>query len=165
MKLKKRNFLSNKEKKKLYDELSSTFGDKALQLFNKNDKLESAVSDKGEKLILKKGRIWFFYYNNNLYPTIRCLRGTKIDISSAVVDIGAIKFILNGADVMAPGVDSFGSGIKEGDFITIKEEKAKSIIAVGLSLINSEDFDKGKKGKIIKNLHSLKDEYWNFQIE
>ena len=165
MKLKKRNFLSNKEKKKLHDELSSTFGDKALQLFNKNDKLESAVSDKGEKLILKEGRIWFFYYNDNLYPTIRCLRETKVDISSAVVDIGAIKYILNGADVMAPGVDSFGSGIKEGDFITIKEEKAKSIIAVGLSLINSEDFDKGKKGKIIKNLHSLKDEYWNFQIE
>jgi len=58
----------------------------------------------------------------------------------------------------------FDDNIKKNTIVSIHEEKAESILGVGLSLISSQDFKKTKKGKVVKLLHYLKDEIWNFQI-
>lgn len=80
---------------------------------------------------------------------------------SVTVDEGAIKFLLNGADVMRPGVKSFEPWGGEGKTVVVREEKKDRAIAVGRSLVDSGKMQEMSKGACLKNLHHVGDEFWN----
>jgi PUA domain protein len=163
MRIKGRKFLSKKDKKQLQLKLSEIYGDTIEDLILKTDNLEEARTDEGS-LLLKGNKIWFFSHNDQLIPSIYCLRDSYLKLPKIVVDVGAIRFITNGADVMAPGVVYFEENISKNEIVAIHEEKADTIIAVGSSLIDGHEFEKTKKGKVVKMLHYLKDHIWNFQL-
>ena len=75
------------------------------------------------------------------------------------VDLGAVKFIASGADVLRPGVVEWES-FKEGDAVVVVDEKHKVPIAVGIALVNSEALENMEKGKVVKNLHHIGDALW-----
>ena len=157
--MKSKKTLSNKEKRQLQIELTSLYGDEISLFFQKSTILQSVKTDEGS-FIVKEGKIHWLLHNEKYLPSIHFLRETGIKLSKIVVDIGAIRFITNGADVMAPGIVSFDNSVKKGSLVEIREEKANTIIGVGMSLINSDEFDKNKKGKVIKLIHHLKDKFW-----
>ena len=163
MQIKARKFLSKKDKKLLQAKLSEIYGESIVDFIQKTANLEEARSDIGI-ILLKDNRIWFFSHNDILVPTIHCLRESSLKLPKVIVDVGAIRFITNGADVMAPGVVFFDENIHKGRIVSIHEEKAETIIAVGLSLMDTQEFDKTKKGKVVKMLHYLKDSIWNLQL-
>ncbi|MCG3225778.1 MAG: DUF1947 domain-containing protein [Candidatus Heimdallarchaeota archaeon] len=163
MQIKGRKFLSNKDRKLLQMKLSEIYGESIVDLIRNTDNLEEARSDEG-KILLKENRMWFFSYNDLLIPSIYCLRESSMKLPKVVVDVGAIRFITNGADVMAPGVVFFDETIRKDAIVAIHEERAETIIAVGMSLIDAQEFEKTKKGKVVKMLHYLKDNIWNFQL-
>ena len=78
----------------------------------------------------------------------------------AFVDEGAIKFLLNGADVMRPGVRKFDDWGPAGRMIVVREEKKGRAIAVGPGAVSSVEAQEMTKGGCIKNLHHLGDKYW-----
>jgi len=84
---------------------------------------------------------------------------------SATVDEGAIRFMLNGADVMRPGVRAFDDWGPAGRMVVVKEEKKGRPIAVGPSLVGSSEARGMSKGGCIKNLHHVGDRYWNLHKE
>lgn len=163
MQIKARKFLSKKDKKILQVKLSEIYGESIIDLIQKTTNLEEARSDEG-KILLKGNRIWFFSCDDILIPTIHCLRESSMKLPKVIVDVGAIRFITNGADVMAPGVVFFDENINKDVIVAIHEEKADTIIAVGLSLINGQEFEKTEKGKVVKMLHYLKDNVWDLQL-
>src|ERR1700747_1874369 len=57
----------------------------------------------------------------------------------AVVDEGAIRFLLNGADVMRPGIRKLDDWGSPGKFVIVREEKKGRAIAVGQSTVSSEE--------------------------
>jgi PUA domain protein len=77
------------------------------------------------------------------------------------VDEGAIKFLLNGADVMRPGIRKLDEWGPAGKMVVIREEKKGRAIAVGPSMVNSSDARGMAKGGCVKNLHHVGDRYWN----
>jgi len=79
---------------------------------------------------------------------------------SARVDEGAIKFVLNGADVMRPGIRSFDD-FGAGRLVVVREEKKGRGIAVGRSLLSSSEMARVQKGPSLKNLHYVGDRFWN----
>ena len=79
---------------------------------------------------------------------------------SVVVDEGAIKFLLNGADVMRPGIRKMDDWGPSGTFVVVKEEKKGRAIAIGLSATSSSEASAMSKGSCLKNLHYLGDRYW-----
>lgn len=79
----------------------------------------------------------------------------------AVVDEGAIKFLLNGADVMRPGVRKLDEWGEAGRYVVVREEKKGRAIAVGLSTVTSAQAKEMTKGPCLKNLHHVGDRYWN----
>jgi len=79
---------------------------------------------------------------------------------SATVDEGAIKFMLNGADVMKPGIISFDQWGEQGKIVVIKEGKKGRAIAVGRSTVASREAQTMSKGVCLKNLHHVGDKYW-----
>ncbi|HUI85917.1 MAG TPA: PUA domain-containing protein [Nitrososphaerales archaeon] len=80
---------------------------------------------------------------------------------SAVVDEGAIRFLLNGADVMRPGVKSYDQWGGEGKTVVVREDKKNRAIVVCQATVKSEDMASLAKGTCLKNIHHVGDEYWN----
>jgi len=79
----------------------------------------------------------------------------------AFVDEGAIKFLLNGADVMRPGIRKFDDWGPAGKMIVVREEKKGRAIALGPSLVASADAREMTRGGCITNMHHLGDKFWN----
>jgi PUA domain protein len=80
---------------------------------------------------------------------------------SVTVDEGAIRFLLNGADVMRPGMKTFDSWGDSGKTVVVKEEKKGRAIAVATSIVSSYEALGMTKGVCLKNLHHVGDRYWN----
>lgn len=79
---------------------------------------------------------------------------------SATVDEGAIKFMLNGAGVMRPGIKSFDQWGEPGKIVVVKEEKKGRAIAVGKATVASADAESMSKGVCLRNVHHVGDRYW-----
>ena len=75
------------------------------------------------------------------------------------VEMGAVKFVCNGAKVMRPGITDFGS-FKKGDIVMIKDQIHGKALAVGIALENSEAAKAMTKGYVIENLHYISDKMW-----
>ncbi|HIH06841.1 MAG TPA: RNA-binding protein [Candidatus Nitrosotenuis sp.] len=78
---------------------------------------------------------------------------------SVIVDMGAVKFMCNGANVMRPGIKSFGEFEKDQIVIIIEESQKKSL-AVGRALVSSNEMAQMNKGIVVENLHYISDKYW-----
>jgi len=78
---------------------------------------------------------------------------------SVTVDMGAVKFMCNGANVMRPGIKNHSEFLKD-DIVCVIEESQHKYLAVGKSLVNSSDMKDLSKGEVIKNLHYISDKYW-----
>ena len=87
--------------------------------------------------------------------------GTLALFPTAVVDEGAIRFLLNGADVMRPGIRRLDDWGAAGRMVVVKEEKKGRAIAVGRSMVPSAEAQGMAKGVCIKNLHLVGDRYWS----
>jgi len=79
---------------------------------------------------------------------------------SATVDEGATRFLLNGADVMRPGIRKFDDWGAQGALVVVKEEKKGRAIAIGLSTTSGSEASVMTKGSCLKNLHYIGDRYW-----
>jgi len=110
-----------------------------------------------KKIYLFDEKIEFIEDDNGLYPY---LGGSYLDfLPRVVVDMGAIRFVCNGADVMAPGiveVDEF----KEGSLVVIRDMSHGKALSIGLSLKSSAEIESNKKGKVIQNIHYVGDKLW-----
>jgi malignant T-cell-amplified sequence len=80
---------------------------------------------------------------------------------SAVVDEGAIRFLLNGADVMRPGIRKLDDWGAAGKLVVIREEKKGRAIAVGPAVVSGSEATAMAKGNCVKNSHHVGDRYWN----
>lgn len=81
---------------------------------------------------------------------------------SVMVDMGAVKFMCNGANVMRPGIRSF-TEFEKGQLVCIIEESQKKFLAVGRALVSSAEMQTMNKGIAIENLHYISDRYWEIK--
>ena len=89
------------------------------------------------------------------------LTGTDIlaKFPHAVVDMGAVKFMCNGANVMRPGIVEY-SEFSKGDIVCIVEESRRKPLAVGRAVVDSSELEGTKRGEVVKNLHYVSDRFW-----
>jgi predicted RNA-binding protein (TIGR00451 family) len=120
--------------------------------------------EKSRSLILnKQGEARFFLFENRYLPSIQFIREYPfIDLPIVKVDEGAVKYILNGADIFAQGIISI-SGSFDANSIVIVRNPQDAVLALGNSLISSDELLK-LKGKVISNIHYLGDSIWKNQL-
>lgn len=82
--------------------------------------------------------------------------------ASVEVDMNAVKFVCNGANIMRPGIIDF-SKFQESEIVLVKDQNHKKELAVCLSLVDDEDARKMKKGIILNNIHHIGDIYWEMK--
>ena len=78
---------------------------------------------------------------------------------NVMVDMGAVKFMCNGANVMRPGIKKYTEFSKD-DIVCVIEESKHKFLAVGKALTDSLELENLSKGEIVKNLHYISDKYW-----
>ena len=76
-----------------------------------------------------------------------------------MVDMGAIKFMCKGANVMRPGIKNH-SNFEKDKIVCIIEESQHKFLAVGKSVVSSSEIDQMEKGEVVKNLHYISDKFW-----
>jgi len=78
---------------------------------------------------------------------------------AVTVDMGAVKFMCKGANLMRPGIKEFGEFEKD-KLVCIVEESQHKFLAVGKSLVSSSELENMEKGEVIKNIHYISDRFW-----
>ncbi len=78
---------------------------------------------------------------------------------TVTVDMGAVKFMCKGANLMRPGIKKFTEFEKE-KIVCIVEESQHKFLAVGKAQVSSTELETMEKGEVIKNMHYISDRFW-----
>ena len=80
------------------------------------------------------------------------------------VDMGAVKFVCKGANIMRPGITKF-SDFESGEIVCVVEESQNKFLAVGKAEMSSKELEDIKNGEVIKNMHYISDIFWESKKE
>ncbi|MCZ7392056.1 MAG: RNA-binding protein [Candidatus Methanoperedens sp.] len=158
MKIKSRNVLRKTDQKALVNDIVEAFGDASAF---EDKKLEYVESDECD-FIFVDGEPLLFKIEGKIFPTVKGALKLNPVRRKVVVDPGAVKFLINGADVMSPGIVAADPSIKEGDLVIIAEEAHGKALAIGRALMPGRDMV-GGKGKAVKSIHYVGDEIWKLE--
>lgn len=142
-------------------DLVSIFGETMAELENKV--MEKVTLDE-YSLILVDGKPLLFEIEGYLFPTVRGALEMGLQKRLVTVDKGAIRFVSNGADIMAPGIVGADSEIKEGDLVIIVEETHRKPLAIGRALMEGTQMVEADSGKAIKSITHVGDKIWNMEL-
>ena len=154
--IRKRKRMREKDVKALRESLFQIFG---VETFGDKDAVDMAESSEFN-LIFVNNDILGLVYEDKPFLTVRGLLKYKPTARSVTVDMGAVPYVTNGADVMGPGITDCDPGLKEGDLVWIKDIKNGAPLAVGVSLRDASSLKSKEKGKAIKMLHFVGDKLW-----
>lgn len=129
---------------------------------------ETAAVEEAEflerKVIVVDNQVLGLVDNGEPLLSVRGLLAHRPTLRYVTVDMGAVKFVANGADIMAPGIVEADPAVKEGDWVWIRDERNKQPLAVGRALVAGPAMVRGK-GKAVKSLHHLGDKLWTATAE
>ena len=149
-----RKHLNKKEIKQLNAQLKEQFG--LSDYFDKKDKVEITEKDH-LVIILHEGAPAFFHREGKLVPTLKNILKENF-LKKITVDMGAIKFVANGADIMRPGIVAWDKTITKDMIVVIEDETHHKPLAIGKMLV--ADLDSVTSGKVIQNVHYVGDTIW-----
>ena len=154
--IRKRKRMREKEIKILREQIDSRLG---TSTFTEKDAVDLAEST-DFNLIFVNNDILGLIYEGKPFLTVRGLLKYRPETYAVTVDMGAVPYVTNGADVMGPGIVDADENIKEGDIVWIRDMKNKVPLAVGVALRDSVSLRSKEKGKAIKMLHNVGDKLW-----
>ncbi len=146
--------LSKSETAKLFDRLTSAWPHDLIPKV-KNIKVYEIEQD---KWLLRADKIIAAQVGGSIVPFL----GEQENLNrfpSVTIDIGAVKFVCNGAKVMRPGIVDFDS-FKKGEIVAVRDQTHGRALAVGLALEDSETAKGMVKGYIIDTVHYVSDKIW-----
>jgi len=158
IKIKNRHRLKAKDIKKYQDELKQIFND---IFFSEKSSVETGDLN-GTIIIFIDGAPCFMYFNDKIVFTLHGLNKYKPKKNFVVIDMGAVKFVTNGADVMAPGIVDADKDIIEGNQVWICDETHHKPLAIGIALVNGDNMISKSQGKVINTIHYVGDDLWNY---
>jgi len=149
----KSNLISKSETSALLKTVSERWGIEFPK--TKNLKVHQ-ISDEAQ-IITGKG-IKILKVNDDYLPFLS-ETDTLEKFPNVMVDMGAVKFMCKGANVMRPGIKKFTEFEKD-KIVCIVEESQHKFLAVGKAMISSSELENMEKGEVVKNLHYISDKFW-----
>ena len=155
MKIKSRHHLKGSDAKKIIAAIEPFLTDPSTL---RKASLELAETDEQADLIFVDGKPLIMMMEKTPFFTVLGAIELKPQKNLVVVDSGAVRFIVNGADVMNPGIVFADQDIAAGDLVIIAEERHKKPLAIGRALIPGTEMH--GEGKAVKSLHHVGDQIW-----
>lgn len=164
MEIKKRHDMSKSEVKKLLAQIDDSYVSDELP--PAKGRYEVCETDKDIKVILYEGSSAFLIKGDSVIPSLRLF--LRADVRTLphrfIVDMGAIRFVTNGADIMRPGITDADPSITEGSFVVIGDVNHGKPLAIGIAMYDGEELLAKEDGKVVKNLHYVGDRIWDLEI-
>ena len=149
----KSNLISKSETSELLKTVSEKWGIKFPKI--KNVKVHQILDD---AQIITGAGIKILKVNEDYLPFLSETE-TLQKFPNVMVDMGAVKFMCKGANVMRPGIKKY-TEFKKDSLVCIVEESQQKFLAVGKSLVASSELENMEKGEVIKNIHYISDRFW-----
>jgi PUA domain protein len=111
-------------------------------------------------LILLNGTPIALCIGDTPFFTVRGAAELKPRRHLVTVDMGAVQFIRNGADVMSPGIVDADDSIKPDDLVVVIDERHKKPLGIGIALISGLEMVRARKGKAVQIAHHVGDKIW-----
>lgn len=159
LRLKRRHRLKHKEVNKLSEQLKNTFGKEILTEQN----IDIASALEFDVIFIKNEIIGII--DDKPFLTVKGLLKYKPNKKYVTVDMGAVIFVNNGADVMTPGIIDADLDIQKDDFVWIRDEKNLQPLAIGRALISGKEMIEMNRGKAINSIHYVGDKLWNWSAK
>ena len=141
---------------KLSERLYKIFG---ADTFSLNDTVDSAET-KNYDIIYVNNEVLAMIIDDEPFLTLKGILKYHPRNRWVTVDMGAVKFVYNGADVMAPGIVNADPTIEKDDLVWVRDERNLQPLAIGKALMSGIEMIKSKKGKAIKTIHYVGDKLW-----
>ena len=154
--IRKRKRLRSKDVKAYSEEIERRLG---IASFTADDAVDLAESSEFD-VIFVNGEILAMVYKGMTFLTVRGILKYKPSKKFVTVDMGAVPFVRNGADIMGPGITDADAEINAGDMVWIRDVKNLVPLATGISSVSGEELRKGGKGKVIQTVHYAGDKLW-----
>ncbi len=156
----KRYFISKKEARALRNRAQEVYPWLELRF-----KRVEVIEDRWGRIYIVDGEPVLLERDDRLIPLLTYLLrhpGVYEKMPVIIIDMGAVKAMTRGADLMVPGVRGIRGVFRQGDIVVAVDEKYGKPVMVGEALIASEDVLSGsvKRGKMVKNLHHIGDDAW-----
>ncbi|MFW9807499.1 MAG: DUF1947 domain-containing protein [Candidatus Thorarchaeota archaeon] len=159
--IKKRHLLKKREQRDEIDKIEKELGSSITGLDAKSH-IEEGILDDGSRILLLDGEIIFFQHEGRMFPALRALLNGLMDVPRITVDMGAVRFVVNGADIMRPGITAIDDRVKKDGIVVIVDETHGKPLAVGVSKMSAEELRETTSGKVIKSIHHVNDDLWVF---
>lgn len=154
-----RHFLKEKEAKQIILEFSRSVNVNTEQLLGSKPHIEFVETQTAEVFIINRKPV-LMRLSGKLLPTLFFDRVFPI-LPKVIVNMGAVPYVCNGADVMAPGVVRVDGDFEKNDILLVVDERFGRSLAIGVALSDSQTMRKLAHGKFVKNLHYVGDKLWN----
>lgn len=156
LRLRKRHRLRQKEIASLAGQINDALG---TETFTEKDIVDMAEAP-DYNVVFVDGKILAFLPGERPFLTIRGLLRYRAARRFVTVDMGAVKFVYNGADVMGPGVVASDPNITEGDLVWVRDVKNLQPLAIGRSVVPGDALARKDKGKVVVSIHHVGDKLW-----
>jgi len=115
----------------------------------------------GIDVAVLQGKAMALYIDSKPFLTVHGLIAYPPAERYVTVDMGAVKFLANGADVMAPGVVDADKDIGIGMAVWVRDQNNLRPLLVGTALMSGAEMTAAKNGKAVKTVHYVGDKLWN----
>jgi len=149
----KSNLISKSETSEILKIVSERWGIECPKI--KNLKVHQ-ISDEAQ--IITGNGIKILKINDDYLPFLSETE-TLEKFPNVIVDMGAVKFMCKGANLMRPGIKKFTEFEKD-SLVCIMEESQHKFLAVGKAMVSSSELENMEKGEVVKNLHYISDKFW-----
>jgi PUA domain protein len=163
MKARQRHFVRKDEIAEIKETLREHYSEDFIKsIFPEKCKVEIIITEDDDELYAVNNELALWKSGENYIPVLTLLLDNRVGLKTVVVDMGAVKFVTNGADIMRPGIVKIDSEIEKGNIVRIADEDHNRTLAVGEALYDAGKMEAMDKGKVIKNLHTIQDSVWDF---
>ena len=154
----KSNLISKSETSKILEQINSQW---KIELPKQKNVKTHDVNEKG--LIITGNGITAVKIGDDILPFLDDIPILE-KFPYVTVDMGAVKFVCKGANIMRPGITKF-SDFESGEIVCIVEESQNKFLAVGKAEMSSKELEGIKNGEVIKNMHYISDIFWESKKE
>ena len=121
---------------------------------------------------LDNNALFFQHMDDAIIPHLRIVHQYPQCFKTVGIDRGAIRFVLSGANLAAPGLTSTGGrlpeadeAIQEGEVVAVMAEGKEEACLVGQLKMGTEEIKDKKKGIVMDQGHYLGDGLWKMSID
>ena len=154
-----RHALSKSEAKELIARIEKNF--QLERPLHHKSKWEIMQISKDVSLYLVDDKPLMISMDDRLIPFLTAVINGDVKLPKIVVDMGAVKHIANGADIMAPGIVRIEGDFAKDDLVVVVDERHGKPLCVGMALMSKSEIEGLKRGKVIRNLHYVGDKIWS----